>query len=54
MAGDRRDGHAAFVADLAAATMVRIQRRQVTEATGLGDAEACQELASLVTNGLAR
>ncbi|GAA4471748.1 TetR/AcrR family transcriptional regulator [Rhodococcus olei] len=51
--GEFRDVHAAFVADVTAATMVRIQRRQVREATGLDDAQAYQELASLVTNGLA-
>lgn len=51
--GEFRDVHAAFVADVTAATMVRIQRRQVRESTGLDDAQAYQELASLVTNGLA-
>jgi AcrR family transcriptional regulator len=52
-AGEFRDVHAAFVADVTTSTMVRIQRRQVTEATGLGDAEAYRELAALVTTGLA-
>ncbi|MGW6695921.1 TetR/AcrR family transcriptional regulator [Rhodococcus sp. NPDC054953] len=53
-AGEYRDAHAAFVADVTTATMVRIQRRQVADATGLDDAQAYQELASLVTNGLSR
>ncbi|MFD1814756.1 TetR/AcrR family transcriptional regulator [Rhodococcus gannanensis] len=51
--GEFRDVHAAFVADVTTATMVRIQRRQVAEATGLDDARAYRELAALVTTGLA-
>lgn len=51
--GEFRDAHAAFVADVTAATMVRIQRRQVASATGLDDAQAYHELATFVTNGLA-
>lgn len=52
-AGEFRDVHAAFVAEVTASTMVRIQRRQVAESTGLGDAQAYEELAALVTHGLA-
>lgn len=52
-AGEFRDVHAAFVAEVTASTMVRIQRRQVAESTGLGDAQAYDELAALVTHGLA-
>lgn len=52
-AGEFREVNAAFVADVTAATMVRIQRRQVAETTGLDDAGAYRELAALVTNGLA-
>ncbi|WP_305092346.1 TetR/AcrR family transcriptional regulator [Prescottella sp. R16] len=51
-AGELRDAHAAFVGDVAAAVMVRIQQRQVAASTGLGDAEAYQELAALLTDGL--
>ncbi|WP_137725405.1 TetR/AcrR family transcriptional regulator [Prescottella subtropica] len=51
-AGELRDAHAAFVGDVAAAAMVRIQQRQVAAATGLDDAEAYQELAVLLTSGL--
>ncbi|RVW04418.1 TetR/AcrR family transcriptional regulator [Rhodococcus spongiicola] len=51
-AGELRDAHAAFVGDIAAAAMVRIQQRQVAASTGLGDAAAYQELAILLTRGL--
>ncbi|MFC9790961.1 TetR/AcrR family transcriptional regulator [Rhodococcus sp. NPDC127528] len=51
-AGEFRDVHAAFVAEVVTSTMVRIQRRQVAEATGLDDAQAYAELAALVTHGL--
>ncbi|QCQ92158.1 TetR/AcrR family transcriptional regulator [Rhodococcus sp. SGAir0479] len=51
-AGELRDAHAAFVGDVAAAAMVRIQQRSTAEATGLDDAEAYQELAILLTRGL--
>lgn len=50
--GEFREVHTGFVADLLAATMVRIQQRQVAAATGLGDAAAYTELATLVTMGL--
>ncbi|QBJ95519.1 TetR/AcrR family transcriptional regulator [Rhodococcus sp. ABRD24] len=51
-AGELRDAHAAFVGDVAAAAMVRIQQRQVATSTGLDDAQAYQELAILLTEGL--
>jgi AcrR family transcriptional regulator len=50
--GAFRPVHVAFVADVLAATMVRIQQRDVATATGLGDAEAYTELAALVVRGL--
>lgn len=50
--GTYRDVHAAFAADVVAATMVRIQQRAVRAATGLSDAEAYAELATLLTRGL--
>ncbi|MFD8569005.1 TetR/AcrR family transcriptional regulator [Streptomyces sp. NPDC059639] len=52
--GAFRDAHAGFVADLVAAEMVRIQRREVRSKTGLSDGEAYAELAALVTAGLSR
>ena len=51
-AGAFRDVHTGFVADVVASTMVRIQQRQVAAATGLSDADAYTELATLVTTGL--
>ncbi|MFI5956218.1 TetR/AcrR family transcriptional regulator [Cryptosporangium sp. NPDC051539] len=51
--GAFREAHTGFVADVVASTMVRIQNRQVALATGLSDAEAYAELATLVTRGLA-
>ena len=53
-AGEFRDVHAVFVADLAAAMMVRIQRSEVRAATGLDDARAYRELAALLTAGISR
>ena len=50
--GELRDVHAAFVADVVAASMVRIQQRQVAESTGLADAQAYTELAALVLHGI--
>lgn len=50
--GDFRDVHAAFVADTVAATMERIQSGDVLRRTGLHDAEAYDELASLVLRGV--
>ncbi|MEV5649734.1 TetR/AcrR family transcriptional regulator [Nocardia sp. NPDC052254] len=53
-AGEFRDVHAVFVADLAAAMMVRIQQGGVRAATGLDDAGAYRELAALLTAGISR
>jgi AcrR family transcriptional regulator len=50
--GVYRDVHATFAADLIATMMVRIQQRGVRSATGLSDAEAYAELATLLTYGL--
>jgi AcrR family transcriptional regulator len=47
-----REVNPAFVADTVASVMVRIQRRQVADATGLTDAQAYQQLAELVLHGL--
>ncbi|MCC8930340.1 MULTISPECIES: TetR/AcrR family transcriptional regulator [Nocardiaceae] len=51
-AGDVRSVHAAFVADVAASTMARIQTREVSERTGLDDSQAYAELAALLTTGI--
>jgi len=51
-AGDFRDVHAAFAADLVATVMVRIQQRVVRENTGLDDADAYRELAAILTGGI--
>ena len=51
-AGDFRDVHASFAADLAASMMSRIQRREVATTTGLDDAQAYRELASILTVGI--
>ena len=51
-AGDFRDVHAAFAADIAAATMVRIQQGRVRASTGLDDARAYYELAAILTAGI--
>ena len=53
-AGDFRDVHAAFAADLVAAAMVRIQQRVVQRNTGLDDADAYRELAAILTAGISR
>ncbi|MBJ8344270.1 TetR/AcrR family transcriptional regulator [Antrihabitans sp. YC2-6] len=50
--GDVRDVHAAFVADVAASMMVRIQTREVIRRTGLDDSQAYTELAALLAAGL--
>ena len=44
--------HASFVADTAAATMGRIQSGAILAATGLGDADAYDELATLLLDGI--
>ncbi len=51
-AGEFRDVHAAFAADLVATVMVRIQQRTVRENTGLDDADAYRELAAILTAGI--
>ncbi|WP_336819651.1 TetR/AcrR family transcriptional regulator [Gordonia sp. MMO-8] len=51
-AGQFRDVHATFAADLAATTMVRIQQGAVRDATGLDDADAYRELAAILTAGI--
>ncbi|MBY6414157.1 TetR/AcrR family transcriptional regulator [Rhodococcus sp. BP-252] len=50
--GEVRSLHAAFVADVAASTMARIQSREVAQRTGLDDSQAYAELAALLTTGL--
>ncbi|MFC9665554.1 TetR/AcrR family transcriptional regulator [Nocardia sp. NPDC127606] len=50
--GAFRHVHASFAADLAATMMVRIQQRGVRAATGLDDAAAYRELASILTHGI--
>lgn len=51
-AGEFRDVHAAFAAELVATMMVRIQQRAVRDRTGLEDAAAYRELAAIVTGGI--
>ncbi|MBF9067041.1 TetR/AcrR family transcriptional regulator [Streptacidiphilus fuscans] len=53
-AGEFREVHVAFAADVIASVMVRIQQRQVAAATGLADAEAYDCLAELLLHGLSR
>lgn len=50
--GAFRDVDAAFAADLAASMMSRIQRREVAAATGLDDAAAYRQLASILMTGI--
>jgi AcrR family transcriptional regulator len=51
-AGEFRDVHAAFAAELVATMMVGIQQRAVRERTGLDDADAYRELAAILTGGI--
>lgn len=51
-AGEFRDVHAAFAAELVATMMVRIQQRAVRDRTGLDDAAAYRELAAILTGGI--
>jgi hypothetical protein len=51
-AGEFRNVHAGFAADLAATMMVRIQQGGVRAATGLDDAHAYRELATLLTTAV--
>jgi hypothetical protein len=46
--GEFRRVHASFIADTASATMARIQSGAILAATGLGDADAYDELAALL------
>ncbi|MGV9711097.1 TetR/AcrR family transcriptional regulator [Gordonia sp. NPDC003424] len=50
--GEFRDVDAAFAADLAASMMSRIQRREVAATTGLDDAQAYRQLASILMSGI--
>ncbi|MGW6034316.1 TetR/AcrR family transcriptional regulator [Gordonia terrae] len=51
-AGEFRNVDASFAADLASSMMSRIQRREVRAATGLDDAAAYRQLASILTAGI--
>ncbi|WP_461665446.1 TetR/AcrR family transcriptional regulator [Gordonia sputi] len=51
-AGEFRDVDAAFAGDLAATMVSRIQRRDVEAHTGLDDAQAYRQLASILTRGI--
>jgi len=51
-AGAFREVHAAFVAEVIAATMLEIQRRERFARLGMSDARAYDELASLVVHAL--
>ncbi|GAB2599669.1 TetR/AcrR family transcriptional regulator [Streptomyces capparidis] len=51
--GAFRKVHAAFVAEVVSASMVAIQRGEITHRAGLGDADAYEELASLLLHGIA-
>jgi AcrR family transcriptional regulator len=50
--GEFRPVHASFVADMTAATMARIQSGAVLAATELADADAYDELAAVVLEGI--
>lgn len=50
--GEFREVHAAFVGELVSTAMVAIQRGEITERTGLRDADAYEELASLLLRGI--
>jgi AcrR family transcriptional regulator len=47
-----RKVHASFIAELIASTMERIQSGEIARTTGMSDAEAYDELAALVVQGL--
>ncbi|HET9074202.1 MAG TPA: TetR/AcrR family transcriptional regulator [Solirubrobacteraceae bacterium] len=51
-AGSFRSVHGAFVAEVVAATMRRIQTGELVAATGLHDADAYDALADLILNGV--
>jgi AcrR family transcriptional regulator len=50
--GEFRPVHGSFVADMTAATMARIQSGAVRAATGLADADAYDQLAAVVLEGI--
>lgn len=50
--GAFRDVHAAFVAEVVSTCMVAIQRGEITDRTGLHDADAYEELAALLLHGI--
>lgn len=50
--GDFREVHAAFVANVVAETMARVQSGEMRRSVSLRDAEAYEELASLILNGI--
>lgn len=52
--GEFRDVHATFIADVIASTMERIQIGEVARSTAMTDAEAYDELAALVVEGVRR
>ena len=52
--GAFRDVPAAFIAEVMASVMVRIQQREISRNTGLTDAEAYRGLATLIINGVIR
>jgi uncharacterized protein YoaH (UPF0181 family) len=50
--GAFREVHAAFVGEVAAATMRQIQQGELKARTGLSDAEAYEQLASLIVHAV--
>ena len=50
--GDFGDVHVGFAAEVVASTMEAIQARRIAGATGLDDAEAYEQLATLLVRGL--
>ncbi|MDL5154543.1 TetR/AcrR family transcriptional regulator [Actinomycetospora termitidis] len=50
--GDFGGVHVAFAAEVAASTMEAIQQRRIAATTGLADAEAYEQLATLLVRGL--
>jgi len=50
--GSFREVPAAFIAEAVSSVMVSIQRRQISEGTGLSDAQAYDELATLIVHGI--
>ncbi|WP_433801167.1 TetR/AcrR family transcriptional regulator [Actinomycetospora sp. CA-084318] len=50
--GAFRDVHVAFAAEVVASTMEAIQQRRIAATTGLDDAEAYEQLATLLVRGL--